>query len=880
MPDQKKYTLCGGIFLVLLLQARKQRTAARKNAAGEKDGLSDSELFENLIRVAFPDFVTPSGRSFKTYTSSYKSCKLSANEYLPFSNTELADNFDQIIISNYDEALKKMCDFTTSFIDENNMGNWLVRAILEVIHSDESIIEELFYIESGGQPYDKKHLLMAEEIALQPFLLGVWHFIIKYRTDNTVGAETFNSWHGQPASTRAKREFISSVGKNWSKGLQVSLVTISDECESDEQDNFNDDFTPADDMDILALPDGIAPELTGDGVPWLLIPKGILPSNDDYSEYLHNAYAKYNKMKTLLYSDAPREFYKFYVCNDISQKIFIKRYTYRTVTIHDATAGTLKDCSNFILISGTGGLGKSMMMRHLLLDAIDSYEDSGQIPIFIPLKDYDDSYASLLDYVYEKFESLGGCDDTDDFIELLSEGSCLLLFDGLDEIKSDYRKKFEHDLDSFADKYSENMFVISSRPTGSFVSLHRFTVLDLCPFTKEQGVKLIDNLDFRTDEPSIKEKFKTELENILFITHREFTQNPLLLTIMLMTYEQFAEIPSKMHIFYHEAYIALSQKHDASKGAFKRVLKTGLTADRFADYFAEFCARSYRDEKFEFTDILFDKYFNALHERSRGSVAASASNFRDDLVENMCLMFYESGKYHFTHRSFQEYFCALYFSKQKDKTLKPIGDFFEKKQTRATDKTFSMLYDMIPDKIDEYVFEPFLKTLFEECDKSNGYWTFLEKMYPVLYYEEGETDGFTFNDPQSFLYGFIIHKQSINACLSNDDLSLDERFITNEWVYLDENYQNPDIDTDRLIELNEVPSEYTREFGEPEVVGRNYEIEIDKLLSDSQHYKDIIECLESDDFPLMAEFKEAREYFSRLLDSHCIPSDDLFDLFQ
>lgn len=880
MPDQKKYTLCGGIFLVLLLQARKQRTAARKNAAGEKDGLSDSELFQGLIRVAFPDFVTPSGRSFKTYTSSYKSCKLSANEYLPFSSTELTDKFDQLILNNYDEALKRMFDFTTVFIDENNMGNWLVRAILEVIHSDASITEELFYIESGDQPYDKKHLLMAEEIALQPFLLGVWHFIIKYRPDNTIGAETFNAWHGQPASARAKRKFISSVGKNWSKGLQVSLVTITDEYESDEQDDFDDDVNPADNMDILTLPDGIAPELTGDGASWIIIPKGILPSNGSYSEYLNNTYTKYNRMKTLLYSDMPREFYKFYVCNDISQKIYIKRYTYRTVTIHNATAETLKDCSNFILISGTGGLGKSMMMRHLLLDAIDRYEDSGQIPIFIPLKDYDDSYANLLDYVYEKFESLGGCDDIDDFTELLSEGMCLLLFDGLDEIKSDYRKKFEHDLDSFADKYSENMFVISSRPTGSFVSLHRFTVLDLCPFTKEQAVQLIDHLDFRTDEPSIKEKFKTELENTLFITHREFTQNPLLLTIMLMTYEQFAEIPSKMHIFYHEAYIALSQKHDASKGAFKRVLKTGLTADQFADYFAEFCARSYRDEKFEFTDILFDKYFNDLHKQNRGTLTVSATDFRDDLVENMCLMFYESGKYHFTHRSFQEYFCALYFSKQKDKTLKPIGYFFENKRTRGTDKTFSMLYDMIPDKIDEYIFEPFLKTLFEECDQNNGYWTFLQKMYPVLYYEEGETDGFIFNDPESFLYGFMIHKQSINAYLSNDDLSLDERFITNKWVYLDEHYQDPDIDTDRLIELNEVPSEYVEEYGEPDVVGRNYEIEIEKLLSDPDYYKDVIRCLESEEFPLMDEFKEAREYFCRLLDSHLVPSDDLFDLFQ
>ena len=96
-------------------------------------------------------------------------------------------------------------------------------------------------------------------------------------------------------------------------------------------------------------------------------------------------------------------------------------------------------------------------------------------------------------------------------------------------------------------------------------------------------------------------------------------------------------------------------------------------------------------------------------------------------------MFYENGKYHFTHRSFQEYFCALYFSKQKDKNLKRIGDFFENKNRRHySDQTFNMLYDMIPEKIEEYIFSPFLQSLFEMCDAENGYWTFLEKLYPMI----------------------------------------------------------------------------------------------------------------------------------------------------
>lgn len=113
-----------------------------------------------------------------------------------------------------------------------------------------------------------------------------------------------------------------------------------------------------------------------------------------------------------------------------------------------------------------------------------------------------------------------------------------------------------------------------------------------------------------------------------------------------------------------------------------------------------------------------------MHEKHIGS-PIEVKAFRDDLCGNLCLMYYESGKYHFTHRSFQEYFCALYFSKQKDRTLEGIGDFFDNLRSRNYgDKTFSMLYDMIPYKIEEYVFIPYLQKLFHECDSADGYWTF------------------------------------------------------------------------------------------------------------------------------------------------------------
>ena len=47
-----------------------------------------------------------------------------------------------------------------------------------------------------------------------------------------------------------------------------------------------------------------------------------------------------------------------------------------------------------------------MMMRHLLLDSFNKYDENETIPIFIPLKDFDGSMADLFEYIYVKLRSI------------------------------------------------------------------------------------------------------------------------------------------------------------------------------------------------------------------------------------------------------------------------------------------------------------------------------------------------------------------------------------------------------------------------------------------------------------------------------------------
>ena len=91
----------------------------------------------------------------------------------------------------------------------------------------------------------------------------------------------------------------------------------------------------------------------------------------------------------------------------------------------------------------------------------------------------------------------------------------------------------------------------------------------------------------------------------------------------------------------------------------------------------------------------------------------NSARFLDDLKDNLCIMYKEGEKYYFIHRSFQEYFAAVYFAYDYDDNLGQVGKFFDESGHRSrSDRTFDMLYDMIPEKVERFIFLPFLTELF------------------------------------------------------------------------------------------------------------------------------------------------------------------------
>lgn len=225
---------------------------------------------------------------------------------------------------------------------------------------------------------------------------------------------------------------------------------------------------------------------------------------------------------------------------------------------------------------------------------------------------------------------------------------------------------------------------------------------------------------------------RDKLESDYFKTHAEFVTNPLLLTLMLMSYHRFADVPEKKYLFYEQAYQTLLQRHDSDKLAYKRVFQSVTDPSDFTLVFREFCAKSYRKGDYEFSRNKFDSYFGKLRATGRlDPELMKADAFLFDACNSACLMYEEGQSYHFLHRSFQEYFFADYYSREDDTTLIKLGNYIRTSDQMLFDEgsAFEMLFDLAPEKVERFIIMPYLALIFDEGTRKQQYWKFLRDGY-------------------------------------------------------------------------------------------------------------------------------------------------------
>ena len=228
--------LCGGTFFTLMLQALRQRMKAREHYKGDSDGLTDPEVLAGLIQVVNPDYSSPGKEVLKTPANNYKACRVSTGAYLPFDDRRMIQEFDARVKTDYRSALAAMTSFVSTYLDlGESIGRTtaLVKALIDLIQQDATIgMTEEFYIGQCGQKTKKAALGDLSDVCLPAFLLGVWHYVIVNRQDNSVGQATYDCWC--PSNDRGPRKYTADMGAGILEGLRVYMPDQDDQDETDD----------------------------------------------------------------------------------------------------------------------------------------------------------------------------------------------------------------------------------------------------------------------------------------------------------------------------------------------------------------------------------------------------------------------------------------------------------------------------------------------------------------------------------------------------------------------------------------------------------------------------------------------------------------------
>ena len=307
-----------------------------------------------------------------------------------------------------------------------------------------------------------------------------------------------------------------------------------------------------------------------------------------------------------------------------------------------------------IVISATAGSGKSCLLRSMFVNIIK--DKNKLLPLFLELRKVNDSNKSIFETLRADIAIYNQNFNKENLSYLLDKEGTIVFLDGFDEVNHDLKDKFTKEVNHLADKYPNLIIVVSSRPEYNlFSDWSLYSVAHIQPLILSQSIEIIKKLDYFED---VKERFILALESTLFNKQEGFCSNPLLLTIMLVTYEQFGDIPDRVYIFYDLAYQALFNKHDVSKQGFLRKNSSNLDMYELRDVFALFSLITYSKQLFEVTEDDINTLLRKCLAHLKYDVDYKALKL--ELLNNVPLLMRDGLNYCFTHRSFQEYFTAYH----------------------------------------------------------------------------------------------------------------------------------------------------------------------------------------------------------------------------
>jgi hypothetical protein len=416
---------------------------------------------------------------------------------------------------------------------------------------------------------------------------------------------------------------------------------------------------------------------------------------------------RYRQIKNILYYNEPVELESLYVPLYFSTNphALHDRRKLKKSTSDEDILKQFKDPTKLI-ICATAGAGKSFFMRKALMTLTANSETcSDRIPIFFELRNLNGKpKTSIISAISAHIQEHAPSFMPEQFRLGLENGLFVLLLDGYDEIETEKTNHYEQELIALSRQNPSTSIIISTRPMDSIFAWQDFSVQHILPLTKASAIDLINRLHF---DESVKAKFIEATKRDLYEKHQSFMSTPLLVTMMLLTFSETAEIDTRLTTFYNDAFHALFVRHDAKKEAFRRTLASRLSRDAFESIFAAFCFLTYSANQYQFQEDEAYQQIRRASELQEQCVAAELL-FQDFCVTS-CMLIKEGTRYVFSHRSFQEYFTAVFI----DRCPQDIAVAMLRELTARADRdnVIGLLLELNPELVETQWVLPRLKPI-------------------------------------------------------------------------------------------------------------------------------------------------------------------------
>ena len=231
MSENESIFLCGGVLFFMLMEATFPDGSARDHKNSIKDEHKAPDVMADLIYT----FTGSKSYGAEKDTSLYRTCKSEGSVNVPFNDKSFINAYDDAVRYRYKEALGRMCEFSAWHINPA-MKEWLVKSLLEVIEYDADIDDtDIMYVVSDGSGVTKKDIRRERSFVLEPFLVGVLHYILKYRNGrNAQGISTLEFYGNQ--IPRKERVHKGNAGQRITREITVDLYEFAEDENLPEED--------------------------------------------------------------------------------------------------------------------------------------------------------------------------------------------------------------------------------------------------------------------------------------------------------------------------------------------------------------------------------------------------------------------------------------------------------------------------------------------------------------------------------------------------------------------------------------------------------------------------------------------------------------------